>query len=89
MKIVDVINVVKSGISQLTAANYFSAETPELTETDTVALEELGHALEDHQLAADIYLNSFRIFFIRFIISLLKIPINTPVINPVIAKIEK
>lgn len=58
MKIVDVINVVKSGISQLTAANYFSAETPELTETDTAALVELGHALEDHQLAADIFLGA-------------------------------
>lgn len=58
MKIVDVINVVKSGISQLTAANYFSAETPELTETDTAALVELGHALEEHQLAADIFLGA-------------------------------
>jgi len=58
MKIVDVINVVKSGISQLTAANYFNAETPELTETDTTALVELGHALEDHQLAADIFLGA-------------------------------
>ncbi len=58
MKIVDVINVVKSGISQLTANNFFDAETPELTETDTAALVELGHALEDHQLAADIFLGA-------------------------------
>lgn len=58
MKIVDVINVVKSGISQLTANNFYNAETPELTETDTAALVELGHALEDHQLAADIFLGA-------------------------------
>lgn len=58
MKIVDVISVVKSGISQLTANNFYNAETPELTETDTAALVELGHALEDHQLAADIFLGA-------------------------------
>ena len=58
MKIVDVINVVKSGISQLTANNFYNAETPELTETDTAALVELGHALEEHQLAADIFLGA-------------------------------
>ena len=58
MRIVDVINVVKSGISQLTANNFYNAETPELTETDTAALVELGHALEDHQLAADIFLGA-------------------------------
>lgn len=58
MKIVDVINVVKSGISQLTANNFYNAETHELTETDTAALVELGHALEDHQLAADIFLGA-------------------------------
>lgn len=58
MKIVDVINVVKSGISQLTANNFYKAETPELTETDTAALVELGHALENHQMAADIFLGA-------------------------------
>lgn len=58
MRIVDVINVVKSGISQLTANNFYNAKTPELTETDTAALVELGHALEDHQLAADIFLGA-------------------------------
>lgn len=58
MKIVDVINVVKSGISQLTANNFYNAETPELTETDTAALVELGHALENHQHAADIFLGA-------------------------------
>lgn len=58
MRIVDVINVVKSGISQLTANNFYNAKTPELTETDTAALVELGHALEEHQLAADIFLGA-------------------------------
>ena len=58
MKIVDVISVVKSGISQLTAANYFNAETPELTESDTTALVELGHALEEHSNASDIFLGA-------------------------------
>lgn len=58
MKIVDVINVVKSGISQLTANNFYKADTPELTETDTAALVELGHALEGHQMAADIFLGA-------------------------------
>jgi hypothetical protein len=58
MKITDVISVVKSGISQLTAANFYDAETPELTETDTAALVELGHSLENHTLAADIFLGA-------------------------------
>lgn len=58
MKIVDVINVVKSGISQLTANNFYKADTPVLTETDTAALVELGHALENHQMAADIFLGA-------------------------------
>lgn len=58
MKIVDVINVVKSGISQLTDSKYYSADTPELTETDTTALVELGHALENHRQAADIFLGA-------------------------------
>lgn len=58
MKIVDVINVVKSGISQLTDSKFYNADTPELTETDTAALVELGHALEDHRQAADIFLGA-------------------------------
>ena len=58
MRLVDVIDVVKSGISQLIAANYFDAETPELTETDTTALVELGHSLENHTPAADIFLGA-------------------------------
>ena len=58
MKITDVIDVVKSGISQLIAANYYDAETPVLTATDVTALAELGHALEDHQAAGDIFLGS-------------------------------
>lgn len=58
MKLTDVISVVKSGISQLTAANFYDAETPELTETDTAALVELGHSLENHTLAADIFLGA-------------------------------
>ena len=58
MKIVDLINVVKSGISQLTDSKFYSADTPELTETDTSALVELGHALEDHRQAADIFLGA-------------------------------
>lgn len=58
MQITDVIDVVKSGISQLIAANYYDAETPVLTATDVTALAELGHALEDHQAAGDIFLGS-------------------------------
>ena len=58
MKIVDVINVVKSGISQLTDSKFYNADTPELTETDTTALVELGHALEGHRQAADIFLGA-------------------------------
>lgn len=58
MKLTDVISVVKSGISQLTAANFYDAETPELTETNTAALVELGHSLENHTLAADIFLGA-------------------------------
>lgn len=58
MRLTDVISVVKSGISQLTAANFYDAETPELTETNTAALVELGHSLENHTLAADIFLGA-------------------------------
>lgn len=58
MRITDVIDVVKSGISQLTAANFYDAETLELTETNTAALVELGHSLENHTLAADIFLGA-------------------------------
>ena len=58
MKIVDLINVVKSGISQLTDSKFYSVDTPELTETDTAALVELGHSLEQHRQAADIFLGA-------------------------------
>lgn len=58
MRLVDVIDVVKSGISQLTASNFFDAETPELTESDTTALVELGTALENYKPAADIFLGA-------------------------------
>ena len=58
MKLVDVIDVVKSGIAQLTASNFFDAETPELTESDTTALVELGTALENYKPAADIFLGA-------------------------------
>ena len=58
MKIENVVDIVKSGISQLIAANYYDAETPVLTATDVTALAELGHALEDHTNAADIFLGS-------------------------------
>ena len=58
MKITDVISVVKSGIAQLTAANYFSAETPELTETDTAAIVELGNSLENYDKGVDIFLKA-------------------------------
>lgn len=58
MKLVDVVDIVKSGISQLIDKNYYDAETPELTPTDTTALIELGHALVDHTNAPDIFLNA-------------------------------
>lgn len=58
MKIVDVISVVKSGIAQLTAANYFSAETPVLTETDTSAIVELGKSFDTYEKAPDIFLKA-------------------------------
>lgn len=58
MKIVDVISVVKSGIAQLTAANYFSAETPVLTETDTSAIVELGKSFDKYEKAPDIFLKA-------------------------------
>lgn len=58
MKIVDVISVVKSGISQLVAANYFDAETPVLTETDTSALVELGKSFDNYEKSADIFLKA-------------------------------
>ncbi len=58
MKIVDVISVVKSGISQLTAANYFNAETPVLTETDTAAIVELGKSFDNYEKAPDIFLKA-------------------------------
>ena len=58
MRLVDVIDIVKTGIAELTAKNYYDAETPELTPTDTTALVELGHALADHTNAPDIFLNA-------------------------------
>lgn len=58
MKLVDVISVVKSGISQLTAANYFDAETPVLTETDTAAIVELGKSFDTFEKSADIFLKA-------------------------------
>lgn len=58
MKIVDVISVVKSGISQLTKSNYFSAETPVLTETDTAAIVELGKSFDTYEKAPDIFLKA-------------------------------
>lgn len=58
MKIVDVISVVKSGIAQLTAANYFNAETPVLTETDTSAIVELGKSFDTYEKAPDIFLKA-------------------------------
>ena len=58
MVLADVIDIVKSGISQLIAKNYYDAETPKLTATDTTALAELGHALADHTNAPDIFLNA-------------------------------
>ena len=47
MKITDVVDVIKSGISQLIAANYYDAETPVLTATDVTALAELGLLFEN------------------------------------------
>ena len=58
MKIVDLISVVKSGIAQLTAANYYDAETPELTATDVTALAELGKSFDTYEKAADIFLGA-------------------------------
>lgn len=58
MKLVDVINVVKAGIAQLTAAEFYNADTDELTETNTAALVELGKSLENYKPAADIFLGA-------------------------------
>lgn len=58
MNLVDVISITKSGISQLIGANFYDAETPELTETDVTALVELGHSLENHSAAGDIFLGA-------------------------------
>lgn len=58
MKLVDVISVTKKGISQLIGANFYNAETPDLTETDSAALVELGTALESFDKAADIFLGA-------------------------------
>ena len=58
MNLVDVVSITKQGISQLIGANYYDAETPELTETDVTALAELGHSLENHAAAADIFLGA-------------------------------
>lgn len=58
MKLVDVVNVTKQGIAQLTAAGFYSADTPELTETDVTALAELGKSLENYDKAADIFLGA-------------------------------
>ena len=58
MTLVDVISVTKSGISQLIGANYYDAETPELTETDVTALAELGKSLENYDKAADIFVGA-------------------------------
>lgn len=58
MTLTDVISVTKSGISQLINANYYSAETPELTPTDVTALAELGKSLENYDKAADIFVGA-------------------------------
>ena len=58
MTIKDVVNITKSGIAQLTANNFYSAETPELTETDVTALAELGKSLENYDKAADIFVGA-------------------------------
>lgn len=58
MKLTDVISIVKSGIAQLTDANFYDAETPELTATDVTALAELGKSLENYDKAADIFLGA-------------------------------
>lgn len=58
MTLVDVIDITKSGIAQLIGANFYDAETPELTETDVTALVELGHSLENHSAAGDIFLGA-------------------------------
>ena len=58
MTIKDVVSITKSGIAQLTANNFYSAETPELTETDVTALAELGKSLENYDKAADIFVGA-------------------------------
>ena len=58
MKITDVVDVIKSGISQLIAANYYDAETPVLTATDVTALAELGKSFDTYDKAADIFLGA-------------------------------
>lgn len=58
MTIKDVVNITKSGIAQLTANNFYNAETPELTETDVTALAELGKSLENYDKAADIFVGA-------------------------------
>lgn len=58
MTIKDTISVVQTGISQLIAANYMSAETPVLTETNVAALAELGKTLENTERAVDIFMGS-------------------------------
>ena len=61
MKIKDVVDVIKSGISQLIAANYYDAETPELTATDVTALAELGKSFDNINNICNfhIFYNSF------------------------------
>lgn len=58
MTLKDVVSITKSGISQLIGANYYDAETPELTETDVTALAELGKSLESYDKAADIFVGA-------------------------------
>lgn len=58
MTIKDVVSITKSGIAQLTANNFYNAETPELTETDVTALAELGKSLENYDKAADIFVGA-------------------------------
>lgn len=58
MTIKDVVSITKSGIAQLTANNFYSAETPVLTETDVTALAELGKSLESYDKAADIFVGA-------------------------------
>ena len=58
MVLKDVVSITKQGIAQLTAAGFYSADTPELTETDVTALVELGKSLENYDKAADIFLGA-------------------------------